>query len=339
MAMMNGGGLQPASSRRREICSVFFAGLACLFLAGGCNRVDPVRGEVFVHDPSTIVKWKDEYWFFATGNGIRSRHSKDFVKWTAGPPVFPTLPAWTSQIVPGNRGYFWAPDIIRAGDRFLLYYSISKWGANTSAIGLATNTTLDPSDKDYYWKDCGIVVHSGARDKFNAIDPCVTLDADGKLWLAFGSFWSGIKLVQLNIETGKRMASGSPVYSLASHSSIEAPYIYKHGDYYFLFVNWGFCCRGVKSTYNVRVGRSTQITGPYLDKAGSNMLHEGGSNFLNATGTFIGPGQVGILTEGGNAVLSYHYYDANNHGKATLRTLSLQWDSFGWPFVSDQSAK
>jgi len=260
---------------------------------------------MFVHDPSTIVRCKDEYWLFSTGRGIRSRRSTDIMKWESGPSVFSTPPAWTSKVVPGNRGYFWAPDVIHLKDRFLLYYSVSRWGAKTSAIGLA-------------WTDCGIVIQSGESDDFNAIDPAVTDDANGNLWLAFGSFWSGIKLIQLDPSTGKRIGPDSPVYSLAYHESIEAPFIYNHGGWYYLFVNWGLCCRGVKSTYNIRVGRSAEITGPYIDKRGVNMLNDGGSLFLQTVGKFIGPGHAGIFSEGGKYWFSYHYYDAERRGLATL---------------------
>ena len=231
------------------------------------------RRDVSVHDPSTIVQCKDEYWVFATGRGIVSRHSTNLIHWTAGPPVFTNIPSWTTNAVPGNHGHFWAPDVIHLRNRYLLYYAVSTWGKNTSAIGLATNPTLDPADPGYAWMDQGPVIQTTATDDCNAIDPAITLDADGRLWLAFGSFWTGIKLVELDPATGKRLDPNSPIHSLARHDMIEASYIYRRGGYYYLFVNWGKCCRGVKSTYNIRVGRSRKITGPYLDKKGVDMLH------------------------------------------------------------------
>jgi arabinan endo-1,5-alpha-L-arabinosidase len=289
------------------------------------------REHNFIHDPSTIVRYKGEYWVFATGQGIVSRRSKDLVKWEAGPCVFSTPPAWTTKVVPGNKGYFWAPDVIHLEDQFLLYYSVSKWGAKTSAIGLATNSTLNPTDPNYHWTDRGVVIQTGDHDDFNAIDPGVTQDADGNLWLVFGSFWSGIKLIQLNPSTGKSIAPDSPIYSLAYHSSIEAPCIYYYDGFYYLFVNWGLCCRGVNSTYNIRVGRSISITGPYIDKDGVDMLHDGGSPFLETKGRFIGPGHAAIFSEGGTNWLSCHYYDGNQGGAANLAVWRLQWSSDGWP--------
>jgi arabinan endo-1,5-alpha-L-arabinosidase len=295
----------------------------------------PRQRGMWVHDPSTIVKCKDEYWLFSTGRGIQSWHSRDLVQWQAGPRVFASVPAWTSEAVPGNRGSFWAPDVIHLADRFLLYYSVSTWGSKTSAIGLASNPSLDPADPDYGWTDHGIVIQTGERDDFNAIDPAVTQGLDGNLWLVFGSYWSGIKLIQLDPATGKRISPDSPVYSLAYHESIEAPFICHHEGYYYLFVNWGLCCRGVNSTYNIRIGRSADITGPYIDKDGVNMLAGGGSLLLETQGQFIGPGHAGIFSQGDKHWLSYHYYDGSRGGRATLGMRPLQWDADGWPQLGE----
>ncbi len=286
-----------------------------------------------VHDPSTVVKCGDTYWLFGTGMGIVSRYSKDLVTWSNGPPVFASVPAWTTNAVPGNRGHFWAPDVIFITNRYLLYYSVSTWGKNTSAIGLATNATLDPTDPDYCWADCGPVIQSTSGDNFNAIDPGVFRDADGSLWLVFGSFWSGIKLIQLDPATGKRVAPDSPIYSLAWKEQIEAPYIYRHGEYYYLFVNWGYCCRGTNSTYNIRVGRSRAITGPYFDLDGVDMLKGGGTLVLDSCGPFIGPGHAAVFTAQGREMFSCHFYNALRRGAPGLAILPLRWDENDWPVL------
>jgi arabinan endo-1,5-alpha-L-arabinosidase len=290
--------------------------------------------EVHVHDPSTIVKCKNEYWVFYTGRGVPSYHSQDLITWEPGPHVFTNAPAWAEQAVPEHRGnYFWAPDIIHVGDRYLLYYSVSTFGKKVSALGLATNPTLDPSDPAFGWTDQGEVVRSTSTNDFNTIDPAAFQDADGKLWLSFGSSWSGIKLIQLDPKTGKRLAADSPMHSLAHSDSIEASYLYRHGDYYYLFVNWGLCCRGVNSTYNIRVGRSQEITGPYLDRSGEDLLHGGGTLFLNSQGSFIGPGHAGIYSEGGTNWFSCHFYDATRAGLSTLAILPLRWNTNDWPEI------
>ncbi len=290
--------------------------------------------QVRVHDPSTILKCQDEYWIFYTGPGVPSYHSKDLVKWEPGPRVFTNAPAWVAEAVPANhRMYYWAPDIIHLRGRYLLYYSVSSFGQNRSAIGLATNPTLDPGDPRFHWSDQGIVVQSTNTDNFNAIDPAVVRDASDNLWLAFGSFWGGIKMVQLDPDTGKRMAASSPLYALAANESIEASYIHWHDGYYYLFVNWGRCCRGTNSTYEIRMGRSKKITGPYVDRAGNDLMAEGGTLFLGTTGPFIGPGHAGIVSTGGTDWLSCHFYDGTRHGLPTLAILPLRWDANGWPEV------
>ena len=135
---------------------------------------------VTTRDPSSIVKCKDEYWVFYTGRGVPSYRSKDLVKWERGPAVFQTAPEWIARIVPENRRMqYWAPDIIKLGDRYLLYYSVSSFGKMTSAIGLATNPTLDPDDPAYQWTDQGFVVRTQEGDGYNAIDPSVFHDGDG----------------------------------------------------------------------------------------------------------------------------------------------------------------
>jgi arabinan endo-1,5-alpha-L-arabinosidase len=295
---------------------------------------------VHVHDPSSIVKCGNEFWIFYTGRGVPSYHSKDLIKWEIGPRVFTNAPAWTDQAVPEHRGsYFWAPDIIHLGGRYLLYYAVSTFGKRVSAIGLASNPTLDPNNPKFHWTDCGLVIQSAETDDFNTIDPAVSQDADGKLWLAFGSFWSGIKLVQLDPKTGKRITPDSPMYSLAHNDSIEASYIYQHDNLYYLFVNWGLCCRGTNSTYEIRVGRSKKITGPYYDADGVDLVNDGGSLFLKTSGPFIGPGQAGIISENGTNWFSCHFYDGTRGGISTLAILPLQWDTNGWPEIVTHSVR
>jgi arabinan endo-1,5-alpha-L-arabinosidase len=290
---------------------------------------------VHVHDPSTIVKCDGEYWLFYTGRGVPSFHSHDLMTWEAGPSVFTNAPAWADEAVPAHRGNsFWAPDVMRVGDRYILYYSISVFGKNTSAIGLAATPTLDPTNAAFGWKDEGEVIRCTSTNNFNTIDPAIFQDTDGKLWLSFGSFWSGIKLIQLDPKTGKRIAPDSPMYSLAHSDSIEASYLYKHDGYYFLFVNWGICCRGINSTYNIRVGRSKAVTGPYLDDNGVDLLAGGGKLFMDSQGKFIGPGHAGIISESGTNWFSCHFYDGSTQrGISKLAILPMRWTTNDWPEI------
>ena len=129
-------------------------------------------------------------------------------------------------------------------------------------------------------------------DDFNAIDPFRIDASDGRAYLAFGSFWSGIKLSELNPETGKLMRADTPRIALAGREgggAVEAASILEHDGRFYLFVSFDQCCKGVASTYNIRVGRADKIQGPYRDKDGKAMLEGGGSAVMSTPGRFIGP--------------------------------------------------
>jgi hypothetical protein len=302
-----------------------------VLLVATARAAAAIEGDIGAHDPSRIIRCKDRYWIFHTGRGCRSKWSSDLFTWNDGPRVFDPLPGWIPEAAPDNNGDVWAPDIVYLNGLYHLYYSVSSWGSQESAIGLTTNPTLDPADPAFLWTDRGIVVQTKAGDDFNAIDPSVLHDTNGTLWLSVGSYWTGIKLVELSPATGKRISPASPVHSLAWHTSIEASYLHRRGSWYYLFVNRGSCCEGVTSTYRIRVGRSARVTGPYLDRDGVDLLDDGGTVFLDSTGRFVGPGHMGIFSEGGDDIFSYHYYDGARDGAATLGIGRLSWDAGGWP--------
>jgi arabinan endo-1,5-alpha-L-arabinosidase len=236
--------------------------------------------------------------------------------------------------VPENRNAnFWAPDIIHVGDRYLLYYSVSSFGKKTSAIALATNATLDPASPKFQWRDEGIVIRSGPATNFNAIDPALLRDRAGRLWMSFGSYWSGLKLAELDPATGKLLASDATPHALAHDRSIEAAFIYQRGEHFYLFGSYGWCCRGINSTYHIRVGRSASITGPYLDRDGRPMLEGGGTHVLASEGPFIGPGHASIMTLGDREWFGCHFYDATQRGRPAYALRPLTWDAAGWPVV------
>src|SRR5665213_808736 len=306
----------------------------------------PLRGNITAHDPGSIIKCKDKYYLFYTGQGISSKSSTDKIFWSGGGSVFVNAPNWTTNAVPGFTGTFWAPDIMYLNGRYCLYYAVSTLGSQVSAIGLATNPTLDPADPNYLWTDQGPVIQSINGSPYNAIDPSVTLDANGNPWMSFGSYWNGIYVVQLDLPTGLRVSPSSLTYHVAFNSSIEASCIFRRGGYYYLMADWGSCCSGVNSTYNIRMGRSTGITGPYLDRSGIDMVNNGGSLFLQGTGKFTGPGHFAVLSENGAQWFSYHYYDAgayapwyDAYGVADFDLEPLAWTADNWPcFTNDWSA-
>lgn len=316
---------------------LLFTGLS--LLTGPLQAAPPERGDLRsprFHDPSTPILEGENWYVFSTGNGIVCRTSPDLRTWSDGGPVFKEMPAWHREIVSGQKGHLWAPDIIRRGDRFLLYYSVSSWGKNVSAIGLASNTTLDPKNHSYQWKDEGIIVRSNDKDPYNAIDPQLFADPDGSLWMTFGSFWGGIQLIELDPKTGLRHPERGNVRQLAWNKTIEAPALLKHGKFYYLFVNWGLCCRGLDSTYEIRVGRSEKVTGPYQDRDGNELATGGGSLFLGSEGDRVGPGHPSFVPEKTSTRIFFHYYDRQRAGMATLGHGSLRWREDGWPEFSSE---
>ncbi|TGD82289.1 family 43 glycosylhydrolase [Hymenobacter wooponensis] len=293
-----------------------------------------LQGFTGVHDPSNIVKEGNKYWIFATGRGIYNMYSTDLINWTPSPrAVFAnnTYPSWITTKVPGFTGDFWAPECIFMNGKYYLYYSCSTFGSKVSAIGLATNMTLDPASPNYKWEDQGEVVSTNSSSDVNAIDPAVFRDANNDVWFTYGSFFGGIRMTQLNATTGKPL--GSTTYAVANENP-EAAYLTKNGSYYYLFINRGACCNGVNSTYYIVVGRSTAPTGPFLDQNGVSLNSGGGTLVLNVSGRYVGPGHTGIFEEGGVSYFSHHYYDGEDNGAPKLGLAKLTWTSAGWPSVS-----
>jgi arabinan endo-1,5-alpha-L-arabinosidase len=290
-----------------------------------------------IHDP-VLAKEGDTYYVFSTGARIVVICSQDRVNWEWCYRVFEQPPAWVQEAVPGV-GDLWAPDISFYGGKWQVYYSGSTFGSRDSVIGLATSVTLDPNSPDYAWVDEGEVLRTRSSDDYNAIDPNFVVDADGQPWLAFGSFWSGIKLVKLDPATRKPQA-GAEIITIASRrgapgntEAIEAPFIFRRGEYYYLFASFDHCCRGAESDYHVRVGRSADITGPYLDADGVAMTAGGGTQITGAYDRWRGPGHNGVFSADGVDWLVYHAYDANRGGVSKLRIEPIAWDADGWPSV------
>lgn len=303
--------------------------------------------ETSVHDP-VMIKQDSVYYIFCTGFGISVFSSKDMKNWKAGKPVFDKAPQWTADAIPGFKGHIWAPDISYHNGRYYLYYSVSAFGKNTSAIGVATNKTLNPASPDFKWTDQGKVIQSvPGRDMWNAIDPNFIIDESNTPWLVFGSFWNGIKLVKLNTdltavaqpETWYTVAARKRDFTLpdsvAGDAAIEAPFIFKKGKYYYLFVSWDYCCRAEKSTYKVVVGRSEKVYGPYIDKDGVAMNSGGGSLVAEGDKNWFGAGHSGTYTFNGIDYLIFHGYDAADKGRSKLRIERLSWNN-GWPAVMKQ---
>jgi arabinan endo-1,5-alpha-L-arabinosidase len=291
-----------------------------------------------VHDPA-IIKGEDAYYLYCTGGGIPVRKSDDLLRWerAALPIVLIGVPDWAQEMIPGATN-IWAPDITYHNGKYLLYYSVSTFGSNRSVIGLATNTTLNFENDAYEWVDEGLVIASEQTDSYNCIDPNFVLDRDGITWLAFGSHWSGIKMRRLDPMSGKLSTEDERMYSLAERfvndKSVEGAFIFTKGVFYYLFVSFDACCRGVDSTYNVRVGRSESVTGPYVDRDGVAMVDGGGTQVTFPTERWRGPGHNAIFQANDIDYIVYHAYDAKRGGNPTLRISPLTWDDDGWPSIA-----
>jgi len=309
------------------------------------SLVGPLDAQVgaidWVHDPA-IAKSGDTYYLISSGVHAGEmaflRTSKDLYRWQLVGEIIPELPAWTSAIAPRD-GNIWAPDISFFGGEHRLYYAVSSFGTNKSAIGLLSSKSLDPASPDYHWIDRGKVIESRpGTDDWNAIDPNVAFDEAGAPWLVFGSYWTGIKMRKLDAATGRLSASDGTLYALASRpgvTSIEAPFIVRAKGRFYLFVSFDQCCVGAQSEYKIYAGRSTGIKGPYRDREGDDMMQGGGTLVLKGYGKYRGPGHNAVLQDGSRWWLVHHYYDADQNGLPKLHVRPLYWASDGWPLAGE----
>ncbi len=301
-----------------------------------------VTGSIgYVHDP-VVIRGEDAYYLFYTGNGIPYRKSTNLVDWTRPFPqsVFTNTPDWIEAAIP-NQQVIWAPDISYYNGKYHLYYAVSTFGSSRSVIGLATNVTLNNARDDYQWVDEGLVIESQPGFNYNCIDPNLVIDQEGVPWLAFGSFWSGIKMRRIDYATGKLSTEDETLYSIASRSNtttaIEAPFIIWRDGYYYLFVSFDQCCQGLQSTYRTMVGRSEAITGPYVDADGVPMMESGGTQVTFPSEEYRGPGHCAVLQdENGTDYIVYHAYAYRRTGQSVLRIDPLVWDAEGWPHIEGQ---
>ena len=283
-----------------------------------------LSGNLGTHDP-TVIEQDGVFYEFQTGPRIPGKTSTDLMRWEGTDSALGRgNPSWIAGAVPGARD-LWAPDISLFNGQYHLYYSASTFGSNTSCIGHATRESLATGA----WMDHGSVICSRSSDRYNAIDPNLIVDEEGTAWLVFGSFWDGIKAIELDA-AGAR--ANDELHSLASRGggAIEAPVVVRRCGYYYLFVSFDRCCDGANSTYNIRVGRSEAVLGPYVDREGTSMMAGGGTQIVAGDSTWRGPGHNAVIFHGERAYNIYHAYAARN-GAPNLRVAELVWDADGWP--------
>jgi arabinan endo-1,5-alpha-L-arabinosidase len=303
--------------------------LALCLSAAVAQSLNPTGSIGLAHDP-VLIKEADTYYLFHTGNRVQVKTSPNLVNWSNAGSALSAVPSWHASAVPDNKsGDLWAPDISHRNGTYWLYYSVSSFGEQVSAIGLATRASLASGS----WEDQGMVINSSTFPvSDNAIDPNIIVDTEGKVWMNWGSWWNGIHIVELNPQTGKPAAGAQPIQIAGrGGKGIEGSFIVHARGYYHLFTSWDRCCAGAASTYNMRYGRSLNVTGPYVDKAGQALTSGGGT--LLADGSQHPGGHNSVFEENGNYYLVYHIYTPG----INLQIRRLFFDSQGWPTL-DASA-
>jgi arabinan endo-1,5-alpha-L-arabinosidase len=277
-------------------------------------------GKPFIHDPSTITECEGKYFTFGTGGG--GLISEDGWTWNSG------------GVRPGGGA---APDVVKIGDRYLVAYGATGGGlggGHNGRILTMWNKTLDPKSADFKYSEAVVVVSSNGVEDNDAIDPGLLLDpTDGRLWLSYGTYFGFIRLVELDPKTGKRVEGNKAINIAIDCEATDL--IYRDGWYYLLGTH-GTCCDGANSTYNIVVGRSRKVTGPYLDNIGRDMIKGGGKMVLAASERLLGPGHFGrtVIGEGVEKMSCHYEADLDQSGRSVLGIRPLLWKN-GWPVAGD----
>ncbi len=301
----------------------------------------------WAHDPVIAIEG-DTVYAFTTGHGIHQLRSLDLETWEFDGPCIEELPEWVKERNPTASLHLWAPDIIYHGGLWHLFYCSSNFATNKSVIGHLTNETLNRRSAAYKWEDKGLVLQSVPnRDFWNAIDPNIAICADGSAWMDFGSFWGGIKMVRLSddlsqiadpqewhtISARPKMINPDDTSEKPGEGAVEAPFIFKHDGWFYLFVSFDYCCRGEESTYHVVCGRSKDIRGPYVDKSGERMDLGGGTRVdLPAADNerYVAYGHCAMATLRGQDYMALHAYKRTD-GQSELILRKVEWGDTGWP--------
>jgi arabinan endo-1,5-alpha-L-arabinosidase len=300
--------------------------------------------EMNTHDPSVALV-NGVYCLVATSRDsfVPIWTSRDRVHWKYWGPVLPDQPNWLQAAVPQHTS-IWAPAPLLTAGKFRIYYCASqKFGSNTSFIGMAENDRFDPDQPTQGWVDKGKLIESDAgKDNFNAIDPDVCTGPDGRQWMVYGSYWSGIYEMELDPETGLLKSGATPVH-VASNTGergnpLEAPFLRFHNGYYYLCVTYGLAAQGVHSTYRMMIGRSKEPEGPFVGFDGTPMTEGGHTDLLKSSPPMFAPGGGNMFEDAkGDWWLAYHYYDSTKHwvgdiwGRPTLQIRKVVWGADGWP--------
>jgi len=298
-----------------------------------------------IHDPS-IVKFGDTYVMVGTsGNEFCPLStSHDMLSWARKGPILSDPPEWLAKANPGHRS-IWAPFPLKLGNALRMYYCASeRFGHNTSWIGMAECQNFDPQNPSRGWVDKGLLLSSkDGVTSFNAIDPDVCAGPDGRHWMVYGSYWSGIYEVELDPESGLVKNPEKAPLHVASNTSergnpLEAPALIFHDGYYYLFTTYGLAAQGIRSTYRTMVGRSKTPDGPFLGYDGTPMTEGGHAVMIKGSFPMFAPGGGNwFIGPEGKWWMAYHYYDGRKNwhgdvwGAPTLQIREVVWGADGWP--------
>lgn len=301
--------------------SKLFIGASVFAALMSVQTAEAQTGQPYIHDPSTLAECDGKFYTFGTGQG--GLISEDGWSWKGG------------AVRPGGGA---APDVIKLGDRYLVIYGATGGGlggGHNGRILTMWNKTLDPNSPDFKYTEAIEVAASDGQEDNDAIDPGIMLDPNtGRLWVSYGTYFGFIRLIELDPATGKRV-EGNVAKDIAIDCE-ATDLIYRDGWYYLLGTH-GTCCDGVNSTYNIVVGRSRSVEGPYIDNVGRDMLQGGGKMVIAAGDRVAGPGHFGrTIVDEGVEVMSCHYEaDFNQGGRSVLGIRPLLWKN-GWPVAGDR---
>ena len=300
----------------KKIFLLFFTLHSSFFISRSAAQV----GAPYIHDPSTIAECDGKYYTFGTGGG--GLISEDGWSWHAGAER------------PGGGA---APDVLKIGDRYLVIYGATGGGlggGHNGRILTMWNKTLDPKSPDFKYSNPIEVASSDGMEDCDAIDPCLLLDpSTNRLWTTYGTYFGTIRLIELDPKTGERI-KGNQEKDIAI--DCEATDLIWRNGWYYLLGTHGTCCDGVNSTYNIVVGRSRNVEGPYIDNVGRDMFHGGGRMVIAAGDRKTGPGHFGrTIIDEGVEVMSCHFEaDFDMSGRSVLGIRPLLWKN-DWPVAGE----
>ncbi len=276
-------------------------------------------------DP-TILKASDGYFYLYATEDTRNlpiHKSKDLTNWEFVGTAF------TDETRPNfePKGGIWAPDINLIDGKYVLYYSMSVWGGEeTCGIGVAVSDTPEGP-----FTDKGKLFRSNEIGVTNSIDQFY-IEENGKKYLLWGSF-RGIYAIELS-EDGLSVKEGVRKQHIAG-TAFEGTYIHKRNGYYYFFASVGTCCEGVNSTYQLVVGRSDNLFGPYSDKSGKSMLDNGYELIIDNNERFVGNGHCSEIVQDseGQDWIFYHGVDVQNPNGRVLLLDQIKWSEDNWPYI------